>query len=138
MLSGDMADMFSNLYLAISVQYYHDNYNSSKLLTEYVIERLLVENRIIMERVINNLGFFEKLFLSHLIIIPEPINYENERIIFKEIMENPQIIKEIKKNIHIDNTILEDLENFTKLQDDGIYDEILYNKIIQVGEFHNK
>jgi hypothetical protein len=29
MLSGAMADIFSNLYLALSVQYYHNNYNAS-------------------------------------------------------------------------------------------------------------
>ena len=37
MLSGDMADIFSNLYLALSVKYYHHNNNASKLLTDYII-----------------------------------------------------------------------------------------------------
>ena len=35
-LSGTMADIFSNLYLAISVRYYHNIYKSSELLTENV------------------------------------------------------------------------------------------------------
>ena len=38
MLSGDMADMFSNLYLAISVRYYQEHYKTSTLFSNYVIE----------------------------------------------------------------------------------------------------
>ena len=47
----------------------------------------------------------------HLIRKPEQIRYEEVRTVFNEIMENPNIINEIKKNIHIGNNILEDLEN---------------------------
>ena len=35
MLSGDMADIFGNLYLAISVRNYHKNYKASEKLTNY-------------------------------------------------------------------------------------------------------
>ena len=41
MLSGAMADIFSNLYLAQSVYYYHKHYESSEKLTNYVIKRLM-------------------------------------------------------------------------------------------------
>ncbi len=137
MLSGDMADMFSNLYLAISVQHEYNNNKTSKLLTEYVINRLLNENRIIMKRVINNLGLMERITLSHLIINPKPVSYENERKIFQEIMKNPAIIEEIKKNIHVKNNILYDLQNYIELKEKNIYDKGLYKKIINVGEFEN-
>ena len=90
-----------------------------------------------MKRVINNLGLIERIALSHLVSNPEITNYENERKIFDEIMENPKIIEEVKKNIHIKNTILEDLENFTELEKNNIYDKDLYNKIINVGEYPN-
>ena len=96
-----------------------------------------VENRVIMKRVVYNLGIFERLALSHLVVEPETINYNDERKIFKEIMNNPQILNEIKKNIHTKDTILDDLEKFTKLKDQKIHDQNLYNKIIQVGEFKN-
>ena len=36
-----MADIFSNLYLACSVQYYENNYKASRLLTNYIIEKLI-------------------------------------------------------------------------------------------------
>ena len=137
MLSGDMADMFSNLYLAISVQYHENNNNTSKLFTEYIIRRLMNENKTIMKRVIHNLSFPERVLLSHLIVNPDPISYDKEREIFNEIMNNQNIIDEIKKNIHTKNTILEDLELYTDSENRNIYNPGLYNKIIDVGEYKN-
>ena len=65
MLSGDMADIFSNLYLACSVKYYHDKYQASDKLTNYIINRLLDENQIKINTVINNLGAM-KYLLCHM------------------------------------------------------------------------
>ena len=45
----------------------------------------------------------------------DTIDYNKERMIFKEIMNNENIINEIKKNIHIDNNILGDLEKANTL-----------------------
>ena len=42
-LSGDMADILSNLYLAHSVNIYHTNYNISKPLTDFCIDRLCTQ-----------------------------------------------------------------------------------------------
>ena len=39
-LSADCADLLSNLYLAHSVQWYHNNYNISQYLTDYCIEKI--------------------------------------------------------------------------------------------------
>ena len=56
MLSGDIDDIFSNLYLGLSVQYYYKNNKVSKNLTDYILERLINENQLIMNKVIENLG----------------------------------------------------------------------------------
>ena len=136
MLSGDMADIFSNLYLAISVQHYHSINKSSDKLTNYIIDRLCIENQEKINKVIDNLGY-EKYLLLHLKRKPANISYNKEREIFNEIMTNSNIINEIKKNIHIDNNILSDMENFNLLSDKSIKDEDLYNKIINVDEFVN-
>ena len=132
MLSGDMADMFSNLYLAISVRYYQEHYKSSSLFSDYVIERLLNENRVIMKRVVNNLGP-ERYLLKPILVEPTQISYKKNRDIFNEIMNNKKIITEVEKNIYIKNdSILNDLRQYTEQ-----FDEDLYNKIINVGEFKN-
>ncbi len=137
MLSGDMSDIFSNIYLALAVEYYEKENKISKKLTNYIIKRLLLENQIIINRVINNLGV-EKIFLMHLIRKPEQIRYEEIRTVFNEIMENPTIINEIKKNIHIGNNILEDLENIHQKDLENVY-PLLFNKlkdkIINVDEY---
>lgn len=136
MLSGTMADIFSNLYMAISVQYYHTNYNASEKLTNYIINKLINNNQILINKVISNLGP-ERFLISHL---KNPVlnnYYEDERKIFNEIMNNKNIIKEIKKNIHVKNNILYDLERIND-EDANLDPEeynILKNRIINVDEF---
>ena len=138
MLSGNMADIFSNLYLALSVQYYHNNYKASDILTKYIINKLINENQYKINEVINNLGW-EKYLLKHLI---NPIStnlYKEEKLIFNEIMNNPSILAEIKKNIHVKNNILSDLEiaNSNSLDVYSLEYTELKNRIINVDEFNN-
>ncbi len=137
MLSGDMADIFSNLYLALSVQYYQKEHNVSHILTDYVIQRLLNENQLLINKVVNNLGN-EKWLLYHIKREPKTISYETERKLFKEVMTNNKIMSEIKKNIHIKNNILEDLEIINKDNIENtnpkLYNE-LKHKIINVDEY---
>lgn len=136
MLSGDMADIFSNLYLALSVQFYEKTYPSSKKLTEYVIQRLMNENQMKINKVIDNLGF-EKYALLHLKGKVKTISYDQEREIFHEIMNNKMIINEIKKNIHIKDNILETMEAALTLDKNSDEYAKLKSQIINVGEFKN-
>tara|TARA_Y100000389_G_scaffold113024_1_gene110174 strand:+ start:10393 stop:12384 length:1992 start_codon:yes stop_codon:yes gene_type:complete len=136
-LSGTMADIFSNLYLASSVQYYENHYKASPLLTEYIIEKLINENKSLINNVIDNLGP-ERFLLCHLKKNPYTINFSQERQIFNEIINNENILKEIKKNIHIKDNILSDLEEINNLSDkNSIRYKFLYNQIINVDEFKN-
>jgi alkylation response protein AidB-like acyl-CoA dehydrogenase len=134
MLSGAMADIFSNLYMALSVQYYHNLYNSSQILTNYIINRLVDENQQIINEVIDNLGKEKYLIL----FLKKRVNnksYSVEKNIFNEINNNSNIINEIKKNIIIKNNILEDLDNINHY-DKNTEDYIkLKEKIINVDEF---
>jgi acyl-CoA dehydrogenase len=145
MLSGDMADVFGNLYMAISVQYYHKHNPSSITLTNYVIQRLMNENQRTMNRIIDNLGP-EKYILMQLKRQVKDKNYDEERNVFQEIMRNPGILAEIKKNIYVENNILADMENaLYEKQMNGVDSseyKNLKNKIINVGEtkidFHSE
>ena len=118
MLSGDMADIFSNLYLANSVYNYHINFNSSKLLTEYIIKKLLNENIIKMNKIIDNLGK-ERFLLQHMKKNTFNITYDDERTVFNEIMNNKNIINEIEKNVYTNNNILGDMIYFNKMDKDN-------------------
>ena len=134
MLSGAMADIFSNLYLAISVQNYHNNNGASLIVTNYIVGKLMNENQMIMNRVVDNLGF-EKYFLLHLKRNVKSDCFDTERTVFNEIMSNPKIMAEIKKNIHVKNNILEDLEKVNTLDKDSLEYKELHDKIINVGEY---
>ncbi len=138
MLSGTMADIFSNLYLAVSVNYYHSEYNASKKLTDYVVNKLINENQYKINEVINNLGP-ERFLLKHLLNAVYTNSYEEERKIFNEILNNENIINEIKKNIHVENNILSDLElaGSEKLDINSKEYIDLKNRIINVDEFKN-
>lgn len=136
MLSGHMADIFSNLYLSISVQYYHNNNNASHILTDYIIDNLVNENQKLINCVIDNLGF-EKYLLLHLKGTVSSINYDNERKVFNEILNNPSIMYEIKKNIHIEGTILEDLDRINRCKKNSSEYNQLKETIINVDEFKN-
>ncbi len=138
MISGAMADIFSNLYMALCVDYYHLNYGASAKLTNYIIDKLINNNRSLINNVIDNLGY-ERYLLKHLKNPVLSIDYKREKEIFNEIMTNPLIMDEIKKNIHTKNNILEDME---RINSGNLYEKSseylhLKNKIINVDEYKN-
>tara|TARA_B100000925_G_scaffold255604_1_gene209061 strand:- start:2294 stop:4222 length:1929 start_codon:yes stop_codon:yes gene_type:complete len=136
MISGEMADIFSNLYLALSVKYYHENNNASSKLTNYIIEKLINENQQKINTVVENLGP-EKYLLMHLKGKVRNRNYKEERALFNEIMNNENIMKEIKKNIYIpDNSILNDFSKLKEYKDNQEELEKIKSRIINVGEYN--
>ena len=135
MLSGDMADIFSNLYLAQSAFYYHKHYDASEKLTLYVTKRLMIENQEKINKIIDNLGP-ERLLLQHMKRNYRQMSYQEERDVFREIMENPNIVKEIKKNVYMKG-ILNDFEEIETLDKDSVKYNMLKNRIINVDEYVN-
>ena len=134
-LSGDMADIFSNLYLAYSVEWYHKQTNASSLLTQYCIDRLLNENVEKFNRVIFNSNF--KYLLNHMKKKNLKESYKRNHVILNEIKNNNNIMNLIKEDVYTDGTILEDLENLNNLDKSSSDYQDLYNKVINVGEYKN-
>tara|TARA_B100001173_G_C15706423_1_gene428305 strand:- start:66 stop:602 length:537 start_codon:yes stop_codon:yes gene_type:complete len=134
MLSGDMADIFSNLYLALSVIYYHKHNNASQKLTDYIVNRLINENQGKINKVIDNLGP-ERFLVQHMKEKVKVSSYCEEREIFNEIMNNETILNEIKKNIYVGNNILGDLDTFNKYDKKSSWNNMLQERIINVDEF---
>jgi acyl-CoA dehydrogenase len=134
-LSGDMADVFSNLYLAHSVIWEYENNKTSKILTEYCVKRLLNENQNIINKIINNYNLIYKLPVLHLKGKTENENYLQKENIINEMINNPDIINKIKQDVYIENNILEELENLNSLDYNSEEYKRLYNKVIQVGEY---
>ena len=132
MLSGAMADIFSNLYLAISVKYAHEHDKISPVLTNYVVQRLMNENAAKMNEVIDNLTF-EKYVLQHMKRKIPSISYETERKVFDEVMKNRNILVSIRKNIYVDG-VLKDMETALTLDKNSEEYKALLDKVINVGE----
>ena len=138
MMSADMADILSNLYLAHSVRWFHKHNKISKIATEYCINRLCQENRRSMNRVIDNqtgvlkaLTFFmKKQETSYL--------YQDTKKIMNELRLNRYIHNFLSKDIMIKYTPLHDLlslDNYNKNEQEQYKQK--YNKVIQVGEVIN-
>ena len=133
-LSGDMADIFSNLYLANAVKWYHEQNNCSNILTNYCIERLLDENNHKFNQVISNLDKL-KFPIIHLKQKIKSDDYKKRRVVLSEINNNPKIMDLIREDIYTDGTILEDLNKLNSLDKNSQEYKELYNKVIQVGEY---
>ena len=136
-LSADMADIMSNLYLGYAVMWYQENHKVSKKLTNYCLERLVVENQNLINRVVDNSGMYKPL-LWHMKRKVKSTKYDNNRDIMKEFINNKNIINEIKKDLYLKDTVLEKLENLSYMDKKTDHYNKLYNDVIQVGEFNNQ
>lgn len=135
-LSADMADIFSNLYLANAVKYYENNYNISSKLSDYCINRLMNENQVIFNRVISNIGILG-LPLIHMKGRVKNISYNEKEAIINEVLNNNKIIDNIKIDLYEKDTILERLNKLNTLDQGSDEYKKLYNDVIQVGEYKN-
>jgi len=136
-ISADMADILSNLYLAYAVEFTEMNDNTSKELSDYCINRLVKENNIIINRVIDNYPSKLKYLLKLLQIPNSSYKYQNNRDLIQELEINSKIMDKIKEGIYLDQPILNTIEQLNR-KDIGEKDYLLnYNKLINVGEFNN-
>ena len=136
MLSSDMADMLSNLYLAHSIKWYHREHNVSKKLTDYCIGRLMQENQVIINRILDN-QWYLRIALFYLRKKVASPKYDDVKQLIDELEYNHYLMQDLKKDIIIENTGIEKMiELGTKKKNSDEYIQ-LYDDIIQVGEYSN-
>ena len=136
-LSAKMADIFSNLFLAHAVAWEHKNNNVSEILTDYCIKKLLNENQLIINEIVSNYSTLYKPLLFHLKGKIEFItDYEKEEFIH-ELLDNKNIMDNIKKDLYMENNILEKLQSLDDYDSKSQEYTDLYNNIISVGEYNN-
>lgn len=133
-LSCDMADIFSNLYLAYSVLWHEKHFKINTKLTDFCVDKLLNENQTKINRVIDNQDFI-KYLLKHLKKKESSVLYENKRVLIDEIINSEKFINEITDNIIIKNTILEDLDKLNNYKKESNEYKELLKKVINVGEY---
>ena len=132
-LSSDMADLLSNLYLAHSVIWYNDNFKISQHLTNYCLNRIIDENVVLINRIIDN---YPSSILRPFKLKHRDFDYNNNRELINVVLNNKNIMNNIKENIYMDS-VLEKLEQLEKYNHNNPKYTKLYNEIISVGEYNN-
>ena len=140
MISGNMADILSNLYLSYSILWYYNHYqfnnDTNKFLRDECIHYLMNELDYKMNLVINNYPFpLLKPFLYPLTNKLIYSNFENKNKLYNLIIENQVLHNVFKNDIYYKGTVLEKMENFIKMKPNSHEYEKLYQDIISVGEY---
>ena len=136
MLSSDMADILSNLYLAHSIQWYHNEYKISKKITDYCIDRLMQEIQEIINRILDNEPYL-RVPLFYLRKRVPSSKYQDVRMVIDEIEYNRYLMKDLLNDIIIKDTSIEKLLQLSDLKKNSDEYNKLYDEVIQVGEYNN-
>jgi len=140
MISGNMSDILSNVYLSYSLLWYYNQYHYGnqeiKFLRDECIHYLMNEldykmNLVIANYPIPSLRPF--LYpLTNKIFYPD---LENKNKLYKIILENEQLHNIFQNDIFYEGTVLEKMEKLRKMKPNSEEYNQLYQDIIQVGEF---
>lgn len=138
MISGNMSDILSNLYLSYSLLWYHYHYMNNDLnyLRDECIHYLMDELDYKMNLVISNYPIKPLSFLLY--PLKNKITYpvlENKNELYKIILNNKELHTIFKEEIFYEGTILEKMEKILKMDSDSEEYKKLYQEIIQVGEY---
>ena len=138
MISGNMADILSNIYLGYSIIWYHHHYKdeSNEFLKNECIDYLMNELEYKMNLVIKNypiLLLYPFLYpLKNTIVYPV---LENKNKLYDEILKNKALYEVFKKDIYYKGTVLEKMENLKQINKNDPNYDLLYEDIIKVGEY---
>ena len=136
MLSGDMADILSNLYLAHSVAWFHKHNKVSKEFTCYCIDRICQENQRSFNRILENESYL-KIPLWFIMGKETPYDYNKTHDIVKEFTNNAFARNVLTDDIILDHTNIGNLRDLSGQFRESQYYQEEYDKAIQVGEFPN-
>jgi acyl-CoA dehydrogenase len=140
MISGNMSDILSNLYLSYSLLWdfhqFHYGNNEVKFLRDECIHYLMNELDYKMNLVIANYPIpLIRPFLYPLINKISYSNLADKNKLYKKIMENQDLYDIFKNDIFYQGTVLEKMEKLRTLKPNTIEYKQLYQDIIKVGEY---
>jgi len=141
MISGNMADILSNIYLAYSLIWYHNNYTSKDLdkIRDYCIEYLLQDSYVKYNLIVDN---YDNLMIRNILkptkYIISSSNLSSINNLYNIVKDNKEIENILTTDIYYKNTVIEKLErldNLEKNKDNNEDYSKLYNDIISVFEY---
>jgi acyl-CoA dehydrogenase len=138
MISGNMSDILSNIYLSYSLIWYHHHYynQSNSVLTDECIKYLLNEIDYKINLVIENYPI--KLLIPFLYPLRSTIQYsvlEDKNKLYTVILNDKKLYEVFKNDIYYKDTVLEKMENLLKMDKKSKEYNHLYQDIIKVGEY---
>ena len=136
MISGNMADILSNIYLGYSLVWYHHHYFKNNVLRDTCIDYLNNEIAYKMNTIIENYPIpILKPFLFPLKNTIYYSNFEHKNSVYSMINNDIRIYNNIKEDIYYEGTVLHKMEALCKLPKESPEYDKLYQEIISVGEF---
>jgi acyl-CoA dehydrogenase len=137
MISGNMADILSNIYLGYSLIWYHHHNNDDIFLRDKCIDYLMQDTEYKINLIISNYPIkFLKPLLYPLKNNIKYTNLENKNKLYNYIISNDKLDKIFNNDIYYNNTVLEKLIKLSKLDKSSDEYKLLYQNIIKVGEYN--
>jgi acyl-CoA dehydrogenase len=139
MISGNMADALSSVYLSYGLMWYHLHNASLPIsLRERCLEYLLNDSERKMNLVIANYPVnMLSVFLRPLKTKINYIDFERTNEIYKTILESSELHDTFRKDIYYKGTVIEKMEKLRTMERNSAEYEALYQDIISVGEIKN-
>jgi acyl-CoA dehydrogenase len=137
MISGNMADILSNLYLGYSLVWYHHHFlPQHNELRDVCIEYLNNEIESKMNLILQNYPI--DVLTPLLIPLKNTVKYanlENKNKMYALIKSDTALYNLLKEDIFYENTVLEKMEKLRTIDSKHPDYDVLYQDIISVGEF---
>jgi len=137
MISGNMADILSNLYLGYSLVWYHHHYlPQHNEVRDICIEYLTNEIEYKMNLILQNYPI--NILTPLLIPLKNTVKYsnlENKNKMYALIKSDSKLYNVLKEDIYYENTVLEKMEKLRTIDNKHPEYDALYQDIISVGEF---
>jgi acyl-CoA dehydrogenase len=136
MISGNMADILSNIYLGYSLLWYHHHFNGDIILRDACMKHLLQEVEYKMNVIISNYPI--TILKPFIYPIKNNIEYENledKNRLYTHILFNNNLNEILNNDIYYDGTVMEKLIQLSKLNKSSKDYKLLYEDIIKVGEY---
>ena len=136
MISGNMADILSNIYLGYSLVWLHRADPQNSDLKNICLEYLNHEMEYKMNLVIQNypIGILKPFLMPLKNNIKYP-NLETKNKIYSIINNDTKLHNVLKEDIYYENTVLEKMEKLRTINKEHPDYNKLYQHIISVGEF---
>lgn len=138
MISGNMADILSNLYLGYSLIWYHHHFShqSNLVLRNECIDYLMNELEYKMNLIIENYPIAE--LRPFLYPLKNSITYpalERKNKVYNIILNDKALYETLNNDIYYKGTVLEKMEHLMTIDKTSPEYELLYQDIIKVGEY---